>query len=65
LDLIGLMCIPPANIDPDVYFDEMNKLNRNLNFNELSMGMSSDFLIAVKYYSTHVRIGSSIFGKRD
>ena len=54
LDLIGLMCIPPANIDPDVYFDEMNKLNRNLNFNELSMGMSSDFLIAVKYYSTHV-----------
>ena len=65
LDLIGLMCIPPANIDPDVFFDEMNKLNRNLNFNELSMGMSSDFLIAVKYYSTHVRIGSSIFGKRD
>jgi pyridoxal phosphate enzyme (YggS family) len=65
LDLIGLMCIPPANIDPDVYFDETNKLNRNLNFNKLSMGMSSDFLIAVKYYSTHVRIGSSIFGKRD
>ena len=65
LDLIGLMCIPPADIDPDVYFDEMNKLNRNLNFNELSMGMSSDFLVAVKYYSTHVRIGSSIFGKRD
>ena len=57
LDLIGLMCIPPANIDPDVYFDEMNKLNRNLNFNELSMGMSSDFILAVKYYSTHVRIG--------
>ena len=65
LDLIGLLCIPPANIDPDVYFDEMNKLNRNLNFNELSMGMSSDFLIAVKYFSTHLRIGSSIFGKRD
>ena len=65
LDLIGLMCIPPANIDPDFYFDEMNKLNRNLNFNELSMGMSSDFLIALKYYSTHVRIGSSIFGQRD
>ena len=65
LDLIGLMCIPPANIDPDVYFDEMNKLNRNLNFNELSMGMSSDFLIAVKYFSTHLRIGSSIFGQRS
>ena len=64
LDLIGLMCIPPANIDPENYFDVMNKLNRSLGFSELSMGMSSDFLIAVKYYSTHVRIGSSIFGKR-
>ena len=65
LELIGLMCIPPINIDPDVYFDEMNKLNKILGLNELSMGMSSDFLIAVKYCSTHVRIGSSIFGKRD
>ena len=65
LELIGLMCIPPINIDPDVYFDEMNKLNKILGLNELSMGMSLDFLIAVKYYSTYVRIGSSIFGKRD
>jgi len=64
LNLIGLMCIPPANVDPNVYFDEMNKLNKNLNFNELSMGMSSDFLIAVKHFSTYVRIGSSIFGQR-
>ena len=65
LDLIGLMCIPPANIDPDIYFDEMNKLNKNLNFIELSMGMSSDFLAAVKHFSTYVRIGSSIFGQRS
>jgi pyridoxal phosphate enzyme (YggS family) len=64
LDLIGLMCIPPANIDPERYFDEMNKLNKTLDLNELSMGMSSDFLIATKYFSTYVRIGSSIFGKR-
>ena len=64
LDLIGLMCIPPANIDPDGYFEEMNKLNRTLNLTELSMGMSSDFLIAVKHFSTYVRIGSSIFGHR-
>ena len=64
LDLIGLMCIPPANIDPEGYFDEMNKLNKSLGLNELSMGMSSDFLIASKYFSTYVRIGSSIFGKR-
>ena len=65
LDLIGLMCIPPVNIDPENYFDEMNKLNKTLGFNELSMGMSSDFLAAVKHSSTYVRIGSSIFGKRD
>ena len=64
LDLIGLMCIPPVNINPENYFDEMNKLNKTLGFNELSMGMSSDFLIAVKHFSTYVRIGSSIFGKR-
>ena len=65
LDLIGLMCIPPADIDPEEYFEEMNKLNKNLNFSELSMGMSSDFLKAAKHHSTHVRIGSSIFGQRS
>ena len=65
LDLIGLMCIPPVNIDHENYFDEMNILNRTLGFNELSMGMSSDFLLAAKHSSTYLRIGSSIFGKRD
>jgi len=64
LDLIGLMCIPPADIDPVGYFEEMNKLNENLNFSDLSMGMSSDFLKAAKHYSTYLRIGSSIFGQR-
>jgi pyridoxal phosphate enzyme (YggS family) len=64
LDIIGLMCIPPADIDPDKYFEEMNKLNKNLNFKELSMGMSSDFLKAAKYHSTFLRIGSHIFGQR-
>ena len=64
LDLIGLMCIPPINIDPDGYFDEMKKLNNILGFNELSMGMSSDFLKAAKYSATYVRLGSSIFGQR-
>ena len=58
------MCIPPANIDPENYFIEMNKLNKTLGFSELSMGMSSDFLKAIKNSSTYVRIGSSIFGKR-
>ena len=65
LDVIGLMCIPPANIDPEVYFDEMKQLNQSYGFSELSMGMSSDFIKAVKYSSTYVRIGSSIFGERS
>ena len=64
LDLMGLMCIPPLNIDPEDYFIEMNKLNKDLGFTELSMGMSSDYLIATKYLSTYVRVGSSIFGQR-
>ncbi len=65
LNLIGLMCIPPANIDPEVYFKEMNNLNKFLGLTELSMGMSSDFIIAAKYKSTFIRIGSSIFGQRS
>jgi len=65
LDLMGLMCIPPINIDPEVYFEEMNKLNKDLDFEELSMGMSSDFLLAAKHFSTYLRIGSSIFGQRS
>ena len=64
LDIIGLMCIPPININPEGYFEEMNKLNKSLGFSELSMGMSSDFLIAAKNHSTYVRVGSSIFGPR-
>ena len=64
LDLIGLMCIPPANISPEVYFDEMKNLNKALGFDELSMGMSSDFLLAAKNESTFIRVGSSIFGQR-
>jgi pyridoxal phosphate enzyme (YggS family) len=65
LDLIGLMCIPPINIDPEVYFEEMKNLNQVLGLDELSMGMSSDFLIAAKHRSTFIRIGSSIFGHRS
>ena len=64
LDLIGLMCIPPANNNPEIYFEEMNKLKKKLNFIHLSMGMSSDYLLAAKHLATFVRIGSSIFGDR-
>ena len=65
LEVIGLMCIPPLDIDPKGHFEEMQKLNESLGFTELSMGMSSDFLAAVKHSSTYVRIGSSIFGQRS
>ena len=64
LDLIGLMCIPPVSKNPEKYFKEMNELNKSLNFNNLSMGMSSDYLLAIKYLASHVRVGSSIFGNR-
>ena len=64
LDVIGLMCIPPANIDPNNYFNKMNELNLSFNFSELSMGMSSDYLKAARNNSTYLRIGSSIFGQR-
>ena len=65
LNVIGLMCIPPLNSDPDNYFVEMNKLNNDLGLAELSMGMSSDYLIAAKNFSSYVRVGSSIFGQRS
>jgi pyridoxal phosphate enzyme (YggS family) len=64
LDIVGLMCIPPQN-NPETYFINMQKLNKTLNLNELSMGMSADYLIAAKYGSTFVRVGSKIFGDRD
>tara|TARA_Y100000996_G_C22550185_1_gene653418 strand:- start:1503 stop:2171 length:669 start_codon:yes stop_codon:yes gene_type:complete len=64
LDVIGLMCIPPIDHNPSNYFNEMNSLNKKLGFNELSMGMSSDYLEASKNFSTFLRIGSNIFGKR-
>ena len=65
LEVIGLMCIPPVNIDPEVYFEEMNKLNKDIGLPELSMGMSSDYILAAKHSSTHIRVGSGIFGQRS
>ena len=65
LDVIGLMCIPPVNIDPSNYFKEMNKINKSFKFSELSMGMSSDYIEASKNNASFLRIGSSIFGQRS
>ena len=64
LDVIGLMCIPPAGKDASVYFKEINLLNNSFDFTELSMGMSSDYIEASKNSASYLRIGSSIFGKR-
>ena len=64
LNIIGLMCIPPINDDPEKSFLRMKYLNKKMNFDELSMGMSSDYLTAVEHKATYLRIGSEIFGKR-
>jgi len=64
LQIIGLMCIPPLNEKPEAYFLQLKKIADKNNLNELSMGMSNDYLHAIKYGSTYVRIGSKIFGER-
>ena len=64
LRIIGTMCLPPENKDSNFFFSEMKKLNKSLNLNEISMGMSNDYLNAIEHSSTHLRIGSKIFGPR-
>ena len=65
LDVIGTMCIPPNDQNTEKYFFEMNKINQKLNFKELSMGMSGDYLEAIKNNATYVRVGLKIFGSRS
>ena len=65
LNIVGIMCIPPIDDDPKVSFSKMSNLKEKMNFKEISMGMSSDYLDAVKYNSSFLRIGSSIFGPRS
>ena len=65
LNIIGTMCIPPNDTNTAIYFSEMSEINQKLNFTELSMGMSSDYLEAIKNNATYIRVGSSIFGNRD
>ena len=64
LDIIGTMCIPPNDGNVEKYFSEMNEINQELNFKELSMGMSGDYLEAIKNNATYIRVGSKIFGSR-
>ena len=63
LDIIGLMCIPPID-NTSKFFSKMLELNNLLNLSDLSMGMSSDYLEALNFKATFVRIGSLIFGER-
>ena len=65
LEIIGLMVIPPNDNNPTKYFETMNNLTKSMAIKELSMGMSADYIEAVKHGSTFVRIGSSIFGSRS
>ena len=65
LDIIGFMCLPPSNKNPSKYFKLMEDLISQYNLNDLSMGMSGDYLEAIRYKSTYLRIGSNIFGSRN
>ena len=65
LNVVGLMCLPPENKNPQVYFKKLNEMKVYLNLEFLSMGMTEDYVEAVKLGSTHLRIGSKIFGPRD
>ena len=64
LDLAGLMCIPPLELNSEKFFNDMEVLTKYYSFEDLSMGMSSDYIEAVKNSATYLRIGSGIFGKR-
>ena len=65
LDVVGLMCIPPVEGEKNKYFKSMKGLNKSISLEELSMGMSSDYLEAVSHGATFIRIGSKIFGERS
>ena len=64
LDIVGTMCIPPNDGNTEEYFSEMSHINQELNFEDLSMGMSEDYLDAINNSATYVRVGSKIFGSR-
>jgi len=65
LDIIGLMCLPPENNDVRPFFKKMKELNNNLGLKDLSIGMSSDYLDAIEFGASFIRIGSKIFGNRN
>lgn len=64
LNVVGLMCVPPVDSNPELYFKQLAEMANNKSLTQLSMGMSNDFQIALRLGATHVRIGSAIFGER-
>ena len=65
LNIIGIMCLPPFNEDPIPFFKKMKNLSESLKLKEISMGMSNDYMDALKYKATYIRVGSKIFGNRS
>ena len=64
LNIIGLMCLPPNHGNSSIYFSKMNDLVNKLKLKDISMGMSEDYLDALNYKATYLRIGTKIFGER-
>ena len=65
LNIIGIMCLPPFNEDPIPFFKKMKNLSESLKLKEISMGMSNDYMDALKYNASFIRVGSKIFGNRS
>ena len=65
LNIIGIMCLPPFDEDPTPFFKKMQNLSESLKFKEISMGMSNDYMDALRFNATYIRVGSKIFGNRS
>ena len=65
LNIIGIMCLPPFDEDPTPFFKKMQNLSTSLNLKEISMGMSNDYMDALRFNATYIRVGSKIFGNRS
>ena len=65
LNIIGIMCLPPIEKDPEIFFKKMQEISKNLKLEDISMGMSNDYKTALKYKTSFIRIGSKIFGERS
>ena len=65
LSILGLMAIPPNDNQPEKYFQQISELNKQFNFQQLSIGMSNDYLLAIRHGATFIRVGSAIFGSRN